>query len=178
MKLLLVILLSISTIASVEAEHSKMQEIVLEKEMDQLLLLIQKRLAVMHEVAMTKWNQGLAIEDKVREQQILKDLSARAEKNGLDPQRVVQFFDAQIEAAKAIQRSDFAIWQAEGKGTFENVLSLKDDLRAYIDLINDEMILQLGKIHGFKGVLNQPISARTSDAVECAIWQQAIQTFR
>ncbi|MFV0339166.1 MAG: hypothetical protein ACK5MA_00845 [Parachlamydiaceae bacterium] len=40
MKLLLVILLSISTIATVEAEHPKMQEIVLEKEMDQLLLML------------------------------------------------------------------------------------------------------------------------------------------
>lgn len=151
----------------------------MEQKIDELLLLIQKRLVIMHEVARTKWNQGLPIEDKAREQQILLDLASRANQYGLDEKFVMQFFQAQIEASKEIQRNDFLLWEKSGISKFDKTFSLKDELRLYIDRINNEMILLLSKVytnsHELSSyILDDPISKRKSDSIDKDIWLLAI----
>jgi chorismate mutase len=119
----------------------------LEQKIDLLLLLIQKRLVIMHEVARTKWNQNLPIEDKEREEQILTNLANKAKAFGLDEKFVVKFFQAQIDASKQVQRNDFSLWKEQGMLKFEKILSLKDELRDYIDHLNQEMIMVLSQIY-------------------------------
>jgi chorismate mutase len=162
--------------------HQSMEEYAVEKHIDQLLLLIQKRLAIMHEVARTKWVQRLPIEDKEREQQVLKVLVEQASRSGLDEKWVERFFQAQMDAAKEVQKQDFAVWEQHG-ALFEKVFSLKDDLRIYIDQINLEMIDLLIKISGqckhCESYLSEhPISIRPSDAIEESVWQMAISPLR
>lgn len=118
-----------------------------EKKIDQLLLLIQKRLDIMHEVARTKWNQNLPIEDSVREKQSLIGLTEQARNHGLDEKWTSRFFQAQFDLAKDIQRGDFALWKVQGVLQFEFVLDLKSELRCYIDQVNQEMIVLLSEIH-------------------------------
>lgn len=164
--------------------QQSMEGYVAEKRIDQLLLLMQKRLAIMHEVARTKWVQGLPIEDKVREQQVLDGLVEQANKSGLDENWVERFFQAQMDAAKEIQKRDFACWQQQGV-TFETAFSLKDDLRFYIDQINLEVIDLLRKICGRASsrdcgeyLLICPISIRSSDYIEESVWQLAVSPLR
>lgn len=162
----------------------RIEEIKLQKKVDQLLLLIQKRLAIMHEVAKTKWNHHIAIEDKEREQQILAALAAKADQYQLDPKFVVHFFEAQIEASKKMQRTDFSAFEEAHFSPFESVLSLKDDLRIYIDEINQELFVLLSEIMPQKPYfdrylfLSMPISNRILDAVDLEVWQQAIAPLR
>jgi chorismate mutase-like protein len=133
----------------------------------------------MHEVAKTKWNGGLPVEDKVREQQILGVLAAQAGQYSLDPQWVTRFFQAQIEASKEIQRADLAIWQKEGRPKFEKTLSLQTELRSCIDDINREMLVVLGKIGRKKTmpnkayVLKQPVPVKQTDAISDGTWLTA-----
>lgn len=160
------------------ANSSTLQEIETERKVDQCLLLIQKRLAIMHEVAKTKWNRNLPIEDLAREEQILTELTKKASLQGLNEKWVRAFFQAQIEAAKVIQSKDFELWKQQNKGKFESVLDLKTDLRDYIDSINAELIESLSQISAQtwnRGhyVLTDPISTRATDHVDSQVWQLA-----
>lgn len=164
--------------------YQKIEDVELEKKVDQLLLLVQKRLAIMHEVARTKWNQNLPIEDKIREQQILVELAEKASQYHLEPRWITNFFQAQIEASKEIQKMDFAAWEKENRLKFVEVFSLKDELRIYIDEINHEMILLLNKIlnRDFDAnrqlILSQPISSRKTDHINHEVWQLAISPLK
>lgn len=157
-------------------EASALQNIEVEQKIDQLLLLIQKRLVIMHEVARTKWNQNLSIEDKGREQHILTELAGKANQYGLDEKWVTCFFQAQMDASKEIQKNDFTLWQNEGVLRFDEVFSLKDELRSYIDHLNQAIILLLSEIYkkglnvNSKSILDHPISIRNSDYIEDDIW--------
>lgn len=164
--------------------YDSIENFEVEQKVDELLLLIQKRLAIMHEVAKTKWNQNIPIEDKIREQQILEDLAAKADQYGLDKEFAIQFFQAQIDAAKEIQKGDFLLWKENGLSKFDKIFSLKDELRFYIDQLNNEMIELLSKIYSkplelnSKYVLNHPISIRSSDFIENHIWLLAISPLK
>jgi chorismate mutase-like protein len=158
--------------------QTRIEEIELQKKVDEILLLVQKRLAIMHEVARTKWNQNLAIEDIAREQQLLTDLVGLAGKKGLDEKWTRQFFQAQFDAAKMIQSNDFALWQLQGIGKFESTLDLKQQLRGYIDQLNQGLMEHLSLIHPEDGkcapyVLANPISTRASDQIDKQVWETA-----
>lgn len=168
---------------SYKPTYDAIENFEIEQKIDELLLLIQKRLVIMHEVARTKWNQNLPIEDKIREQQILADLAAKANQYGLDEKLVTQFFQAQIDASKEIQKNDFLLWKENDLSKFDKTFSLKDELRFYIDQLNNEIILLLGKIYtnscklnGY--ILNHPISKRSSDYIEDDIWLLAISPLK
>src|SRR5471032_1276817 len=66
------------------------------EQIDQLLILIDQRLAVAPQVAKAKWNSGAAINDPPREKLILEDVVTQAD--GLDPAFVRKFFQAQFDA--------------------------------------------------------------------------------
>lgn len=160
--------------------HRSLEAYEEETKVDQLLLLIQKRLAIMHEVARTKWNQDLAIEDKEREQQILTSLIKQSKDSGLDEIWLSQFFQAQMEAAKEVQKTDFAIWQKQNVQEFPSVLTLAQ-LRTYIDEMNREIIDLLSKISDpshTSFILDRPISIRSSDQIESSVWDTAISPLK
>jgi chorismate mutase len=159
--------------------HETIGEFEAEQKIDELLLLIQKRLVIMHEVARTKWNQNLPIEDKAREQQILVDLAAKANQYDLKEKIITQFFQAQIDASKEIQKRDFLLWKENSILKFDKIFSLNNELRFYIDRLNNEMLVALSKIYANhfnlsdKYVLIHPISKRSSDYIEEDIWSLA-----
>lgn len=103
----------LNVFANNDLKSLTIENIETEKTIDQLLLLIQKRLVIMHEVARTKWNLHLPIEDLAREKQLLTGLVELAHANSLEKQWVSQFFQAQFDAAKQIQKADFALWQQQ-----------------------------------------------------------------
>lgn len=111
--------------------YQNIEDFEVEQTIDQLFLLMQKRLVIMHEVARAKWNQNLTIEDEIREQQILAGLVEKSSEYGLDKKWMIAFFQAQMDASKEMQKKDFILWQKEGLLKFEQALSLKDELRLY-----------------------------------------------
>ncbi len=83
----------------------------------------------MDDVARNKWNSGAPIEDLPREREIIDALGKQAASYGLDAGIAREFFRAQIEASKIIQRTRFAEWRAAGQPKFESVRDLGKEIR-------------------------------------------------
>ena len=111
-----------------------------------LLALIDERLSLMPEVARYKWNSGGAIEDLPREQALLQSVREQAVQRGLDADAVTQFFAAQIEASKVVQRELFAAWQGAGQGKFAQVVDLATQIRPRLDQLSPSLLDALAAV--------------------------------
>ena len=105
--------------------------------------LIEDRLSVMTDVARSKWNNGSAIEDPVREQQLLADVGAKAQALGISAEWVQHFFRFQIEAAKEVQYCLFAQWAAAGQKPFPAVQDLRSVIRPRLDQLTVQILQEL-----------------------------------
>jgi chorismate mutase len=105
--------------------------------------LIEDRLSVMTDVARSKWNNGSAIEDPVREQQLLADVGAKAQTLGISAEWVQHFFRLQIEAAKEVQYCFFAQWTAAGQKPFPAVQDLRSVIRPRLDQLTVQILQEL-----------------------------------
>jgi chorismate mutase-like protein len=121
-----------------------------------LAALIDERLALVVEVARTKWNAQAAIEDPARERELLSLLRERANSLGIPVSKVEAFFGAQIEAAKILQHELFARWRRQKQGRFLGVADLARDIRPEIDRITAGMLDELA--------LNPGVDVRQSEA--------------
>jgi chorismate mutase len=110
---------------------------------DGLLGLIRTRLELMHDVARYKWAAKAPIEDPARERALLDDVAERGRALGLDPAAARSFFAAQIEAAKLVQRADFARWEADHRGSVGDPPDLVGVLRPRIDALNRDLLAAL-----------------------------------
>jgi cyclohexadienyl dehydratase len=73
--------------------------------------LMRQRLELMKDVAAHKWRSGLPIEDRGQEALVIEQAVADALRHGLTVGSSRTFFEAQIEAAKEIQRYWFDQWE-------------------------------------------------------------------
>jgi chorismate mutase len=110
-----------------------------------LIGLIEQRLGLMTEVARAKWNSGSAIEDPVREQQLLADVGARAQSLGIPPEWAQHFFRLQIEAAKEVQYCLFAQWEAAGQKPFLQTQDLRTEIRPELDRLTVQLLQELAR---------------------------------
>lgn len=105
--------------------------------------LIRERLRLSAEVAAAKWTTGRPIDDPVREQQLLSRLVADRPSN-LSEVEVRDFFAAQIEASKMVQRRLYARWR-EGGGPWFGPTHTLEELRPRLDRVSQEMLRELGE---------------------------------
>ena len=110
---------------------------------DRILVLIGQRLGYMDDVARNKWNSGAPIEDLPREREIIESLGRQAPAYGLDADIARDFFRAQIEASKIIQRTRFAEWRARSQPPFKNMPDLRDTIRPALDALTPELMKAL-----------------------------------
>ncbi|MDB5810680.1 MAG: aroQ [Betaproteobacteria bacterium] len=110
---------------------------------EHLLSLIGQRLHYMDDVARNKWNSGAPIEDLPRETEIIENLGKQAPAYGLDAAIARDFFRAQIEASKIIQRNRFVEWRAEKRLPFKNIPDLSDTIRPALDALTPELMKAL-----------------------------------
>lgn len=108
-----------------------------------LLALMNERLAVQVQVAEYKWNAKAPIEDREREALLLSSVVALAAKQPLPPQKAEEFFRAQIEAGKAIQRILFQRWQDAGQGHFTDAPDLATTIRPALDRLTPALLSAL-----------------------------------
>jgi chorismate mutase len=113
--------------------------------LDRLLRLMEKRLALVHEVARWKWSAGRPIADPEREREVLQNAVERGRGKGLDPDLVRRFFAAQMEAARLVQQADLDRWKASQQPSFADTTSLAV-LRQRIDEVNRELIDALAEV--------------------------------
>jgi len=111
------------------------------KEVQFVLELIARRLKLAAKVASAKFVIRKAINDPVREKEILQSIASRAEKCGLDPEWAVTFFQDQMDANKHIQQELTSHWFKCGTGPEGAPVNLDEEVRPVIDEI-DTSILQ------------------------------------
>ena len=107
---------------------------------------IAARLALMKPVAHSKWVTGRAIEDTDREKVVIAQAVISGLQYGITTDSTTTFFEAQIEAAKAIQRYWFNIWEDEPpKGLAPDLTAA---IRPQLLELGDQILSQLGADKG------------------------------
>ncbi|HEY5743269.1 MAG TPA: gamma subclass chorismate mutase AroQ, partial [Terrimicrobiaceae bacterium] len=104
-----------------------------------LMEVMKERLLLMHEVAISKWNEKSPLEDLGRERVLVERFAAEAKKQNLPADFATSFLQAQIDAAKILQKKYFTTWNAENHPDFANARDLKTDLRAQLDLVTNKL---------------------------------------
>lgn len=112
-------------------------ETVFANETSNAFSAITKRLGYMQSVALYKFHNSLPIENKLREEKVLKNALNDATKSGLSPKTTILFFKAQIAVAKAIQHR----YQADLLSSSSNLIPTSQDLNKEIR----PALLRLGK---------------------------------
>lgn len=120
---------------------------------DHLLQLIDARLAVAPQVAQAKWNAGKSVDDAAREQRILDAVSQQAMVTGVDVLFAGDFFRAQIEANKLLQRCLLEQWRREIRPPFAEAPSLAAEVRPRLDRLTPQL---LDALRGFPHVVAAP----------------------
>lgn len=110
---------------------------------ERLLDLMNRRLALMADVARAKWNSHSPIDDPPRERALRAAVAESGRELGLDPADTTAFFAAQIEAAKAVQRECFREWEAAARGPFPDAPDLVRDMRPKIDAVGRDLLAGL-----------------------------------
>jgi chorismate mutase len=114
---------------------------------EQLADLIQARLALMPDVARSKWQASLPVSVPQREAALLKELVEQATQNGVSAEFAQRFFEAQFSASRAIQQQLFDEWHAASpKPTFADAKDLNKDLRPEITRVSTAILPLLAKI--------------------------------
>ena len=90
---------------------------------------IAERLSLMRSVAAWKRANLVAIEDRAREAVVLKNAIGAATAAGLDPATARPFFEAQIEAAKDVQRCWIGRWEANKAPPPQSAPDLTTEIR-------------------------------------------------
>jgi len=117
-------------------------------DVSQLLSLQKTRLDVAAPVARSKWNSHAPIDDPAREQAILDDVAARAQKLGLDAQWARRFFQDQFDAGKIVQRDLHRQWKLEQRPPFANPPDLTQEVRPLLDRLTPELLALLARLNG------------------------------
>lgn len=108
-----------------------------------LFQLVDQRLSHMKDVAAYKWRKQIAIEDLKREQVVTENASTYAVEQGLDRHSSRDFFLAQIEAAKVIQRSWFVEWEQDSSLLAGASKDLVTEIRPELIRLGNQIIAQL-----------------------------------
>ncbi|RNA62463.1 gamma subclass chorismate mutase AroQ [Chryseobacterium nematophagum] len=117
-----------------------------DSEKEVLLKLIDKRLSVAPLVAKSKWNTKAPIDDPAREKVILDGVQAKAKKMGVDENFARDFFQAQFEGGKIVQRQLHNQWKGENQGLFDTSPDLAHEVRPILDSLTSQLLMELKKI--------------------------------
>jgi cyclohexadienyl dehydratase len=109
-----------------------------EELVERVVDLVDRRLAVMPEVAAWKWARQQPILDEAREREVLARWEAEAAAVGLERVAAREFLAVQIEMARAVQQRLLATWQAGAKPTPGR--DLATELRPILDDLARELL--------------------------------------
>lgn len=120
-------------------------------ELTPVVALAAERILLADKVAAAKFGTTIPIEDPVREQQVLDRAAALAAEAGIDVPDTVQFFRAQIEMSKAVQRGLFDLWTRHPELAPTERPDLATEVRPELDRITVEFIGQLVDTEDLRG---------------------------
>ena len=110
-----------------------------EQEAIHIFSLINKRLGYMEQVAFYKYQSHTPVEDLTREKFILEESLLSATEQGLAPDSISGFFQAQMDAAKAIQYRYRADWLSSPPEDLQAV-DLNTDIRPRLITLGKDIV--------------------------------------
>ncbi|MCH9626546.1 MAG: hypothetical protein S4CHLAM2_01680 [Chlamydiales bacterium] len=147
-------------------------------QLDHILLLVQKRLSLFHEVARWKWKHGCPIVDEAQERWMREFAVKKAIQEGISCSWALEFVHAQMKAAARLQECDFDYWEANG---FDGQTSeLKPELQPYLMELTEMIFEKIGAINpNFKHLrITKPLPQRVFDILPRGVWRQATKPFK
>jgi len=133
-----------------------------------LASLMESRLALMPDVARHKWNHGGAIEDLPREQALAERFGAQAQALGVPAAWATDYLQAQMDAAKRVQRDCFAIWSRPGADRPADGPDLQTQLRPQLDALQQPLLQTLAEAWP---VLSDPAQAGRVALTMNTLWR-------
>ena len=112
------------------------------EQLQQLVEISARRLAIGEQVALAKWDSDAPVEDASREENVILSATKVGQSRGLDPTSVSNFFRAQIEANKLVQYSLLAEWRRVGKAPDHPPVDLASTIRPELDEVDKALIAQ------------------------------------
>ncbi|WP_256484679.1 chorismate mutase [Endozoicomonas sp. 4G] len=106
--------------------------------------LINQRLTYMQDVALFKARNHRAVEDLTREKQVLEKALANAQQAGLEPGSITGFFQAQMDAAKAIQYRYRAEWLSASPENKKH-RDLASEVRPRLLELGDQIVIKISE---------------------------------
>lgn len=106
--------------------------------------LINQRLTYMQDLALFKVRNHSAVEDLIREQQVLEKALVDAQQAGLQPDSIADFFQAQMDAAKAIQYRYMAEWLSASPEN-KKYRDLASEVRPKLLELGDQIVIQISE---------------------------------
>jgi chorismate mutase len=116
-----------------------------------LIGLAAERILLADKVAAAKFGTTTPIEDPVREQQVLDQAARLAADAGVDRAETVEFFRAQIEMSKAVQRGLHDLWTRHPELAPAERPDLATEVRPELDRITVAFIGQLAATEDLRG---------------------------
>lgn len=113
--------------------------------------LAAERILLADKVAAAKFGTDTPIEDPVREKQVLDQAAALAAEAGIDVPDTVEFFRAQIEMSKLVQRGLFDRWTRHPELAPTERPDLATEVRPALDRITVAFIGQLVATEELRG---------------------------
>ena len=163
---------------------SPREEKELMRTFDHYMLLLQKWLAGMHEVAKCKWNQGLIECDVTQEEKLIDHLSYLAASSGISDEWAEKVVRAQVDASRLVMSQDFEIWQRADCRELES-WDLASELDPYLCMLTSEMFKLLGELFPNLDHLEErnifiqpPLSRRAADRIPYPAWRKALSVFQ
>jgi cyclohexadienyl dehydratase len=110
-----------------------------------LVALLDRRLALMPEVAAWKRARGQPVADPAREKDLLDRWESSGAYVGVERVAARNFLEAQIAAARAVQERLIAVWEAGGAAP-EEARDLERVLRPELDRLGGEMLAAMQRV--------------------------------
>jgi|UPI00047D7D7C chorismate mutase len=115
-----------------------------------------QRLSIGKQVALSKWDSKIPVEDAPREAHVIAAAIQAGELRGLDQTFVATFFKAQIEANKLVQYSLLAEWYRLGNVPAHSSIDLSNAIRPELDQIQTALIAELADTKNIRAKASCP----------------------
>ena len=136
---------ALNATVAVESVDSKPREVVSE-----LLTLLNRRIALMPDVARYKYLNRLPVKVPEREAALLFELGKAAEEKRVDRQFAESVFRAQFASSRALQAGLIAKWSASGQPEFGHVPDLASEIRPQITALSEAILDKLSALQHFE----------------------------
>lgn len=111
-----------------------------------LVELMGERLIVSQDIAWAKYREGLPVQDRRREREVLRAAVAQARKLGISPGRAKAFFQAQLAASREVQSELIRSWKQGQALPARAPKSLERELRPRMDQLTSQLVVQLAAV--------------------------------